>query len=140
MSRPSSTFCSVYSTLVSYQYSNLSVASKQAVLTKFHQGPEVAFNAYIASCTLFLNLSYALPVMILLVRGRHVVAASPPEFYLGKGLFGYATNWISVLFVLVTSVVRTKLNSIYYLETILTQLGVVLLLPASDSHRHLYHE
>ncbi|KAE9572125.1 Choline transport protein [Colletotrichum fructicola] len=67
-------------------------------------GPEVAFNAYIASCTLFLNLSYALPVMILLVRGRHVVAASPPEFYLGKGLFGYATNWISVLFVLVTSV------------------------------------
>ncbi|KAJ0382418.1 hypothetical protein COL922a_012610 [Colletotrichum nupharicola] len=67
-------------------------------------GPEVVFNAYIASCTLFLNLSYALPVMILLVRGRHVVAASPPEFYLGKGLFGYATNWISVLFVLVTSV------------------------------------
>ncbi|KAF9875142.1 amino acid permease [Colletotrichum karsti] len=67
-------------------------------------GPEVAFNAYIASCTLFLNLSYALPVMILLVRGRHLVSANPPEFYLGKGVLGYAMNWISVLFVLVTSV------------------------------------
>ncbi|KAK1573526.1 amino acid permease [Colletotrichum navitas] len=67
-------------------------------------GPDVAFNAYIASCTLFLNLSYALPVMILLVRGRQLVTANPPVFTLGRGLFGYVVNWTSVLFVLVTSV------------------------------------
>ncbi|KAK1982093.1 amino acid permease [Colletotrichum cereale] len=67
-------------------------------------GPDVAINAYIASCTLFLNLSYALPVMILLVRGRQLVTANPPVFTLGRGPFGYAVNWISVLFVLVTSV------------------------------------
>ncbi|KAL0937196.1 choline transport protein (amino acid permease) [Colletotrichum truncatum] len=67
-------------------------------------GPEVAFNAYIASCTLFLNLSYALPVMILLVRGRRLLSANPPEFSLGQGILGYVTNWVAVLFVLVTSV------------------------------------
>ncbi|KAM5342193.1 hypothetical protein ACJ41O_015224 [Fusarium nematophilum] len=67
-------------------------------------GPEVAFNAYIASCTLFLNLSYAAPVMILLIRGRGFLLADPPEFSLGHGLMGYIVNYISVIFVLVTSV------------------------------------
>jgi hypothetical protein len=69
-------------------------------------GPEVAFNAYIASCTLFLNLSYAAPVMILLVRGRQLVLANPPAFSLGKRL-GYVTNYTAVIFVLVTSVVSS---------------------------------
>ncbi|EXF84945.1 amino acid permease [Colletotrichum fioriniae PJ7] len=67
-------------------------------------GPEVAFNAYIASCTLFLNLSYAMPVMILLIRGRKLVTDNPPVFSLGGGIMGYLTNWTSVLFVIVTSV------------------------------------
>jgi type IV secretory pathway VirB2 component (pilin) len=66
-------------------------------------GPEVAFNAYIASCTLFLNLSYAAPVLILLIRGRSLVLDSPPEFSLGR-IPGYITNYIAVIFVLVTSV------------------------------------
>lgn len=70
------------------------------------QGPEVAFNAYIASCTLFLNLSYAAPVLILLVRGRSLVLDSPPEFSLGR-IPGYITNYIAVIFVLVTSVVSS---------------------------------
>lgn len=68
-------------------------------------GPEVAFNAYIASCTLFLNLSYAAPVAILLIRGRNLITENPPEFTLGKGILGYVVNWVSVLFVAVTSVV-----------------------------------
>ncbi|KAF5013790.1 hypothetical protein FDECE_208 [Fusarium decemcellulare] len=63
----------------------------------------LAFNAYIASCTLFLNLSYAAPVMILLVRGRSFILENPPVFSLGKGL-GYAVNYTAVIFVLVTSV------------------------------------
>ncbi|KAM0276642.1 hypothetical protein ACHAQH_006551 [Verticillium albo-atrum] len=66
-------------------------------------GPEVAFNAYIASCTLFLNLSYAAPVLILLIRGRSFIS-TPPEFSLGRGIFGYIVNYTAVIFVLVTSV------------------------------------
>ncbi|KAG5662434.1 hypothetical protein KAF25_004852 [Fusarium avenaceum] len=66
-------------------------------------GPEVAFNAYIASCTLFLNLSYAAPVLILLIRGRSLVLESPPVFSLGR-IPGYITNYVAVIFVLVTSV------------------------------------
>lgn len=67
-------------------------------------GPEVAFNAYIASCTLFLNLSYAAPVAILLIRGRRLVLDNPPDFSLGR-IKGYIINYISVIFVAVTSVV-----------------------------------
>lgn len=66
-------------------------------------GPEVAFNAYIASCTLFLNLSYAAPIMILLIRGRDLVLDNPPEFCLGK-VWGYVMNYTAVIFVIVTSV------------------------------------
>ncbi|KAF5562069.1 HNM1-choline permease [Fusarium phyllophilum] len=66
-------------------------------------GPEVAFNAYIASCTLFLNLSYAAPVLILLIRGRQMVLSQPPEFSLGR-VKGYIANYTAVIFVVVTSV------------------------------------
>ncbi|OLN90181.1 Choline transport protein 8 [Colletotrichum chlorophyti] len=80
----------------------------QAIFNLFfgllYLGPEVAFNAYIASCTLFLNLSYAVPIMILLVRGRQVVFSNPPEFFLGRGILGYVTNYVSVIFVVVTSI------------------------------------
>jgi choline transport protein len=67
-------------------------------------GPEVAFNSYIASATLFLNLSYAAPILILLIRGRKTILTKAPDFSLGSGVFGYIVNWVSVLFVLVTSI------------------------------------
>jgi hypothetical protein len=70
------------------------------------KGPEVAFNAYIASCTLFLNLSYAAPVLILLIRGRQMVLSQPPEFSLGR-VKGYIANYTAVIFVAVTSVVSS---------------------------------
>jgi choline transport protein len=75
-------------------------------------GPEVAFNAYIASCTLFLNLSYAAPIVILLIRGRKTIFTKTPDFNLGQGIFGYVVNYTAVLFVLVTSIVSS-----YYLVT-----------------------
>uniref|UniRef100_A0A8H7KC45 Choline transport protein n=1 Tax=Bionectria ochroleuca TaxID=29856 RepID=A0A8H7KC45_BIOOC len=50
-------------------------------------GPEVAFNAYISSCTLFLNLSYAAPVIILLTRGRKIIMDEPPSFPLAESGF-----------------------------------------------------
>ncbi|KAK5047323.1 hypothetical protein LTR84_006845 [Exophiala bonariae] len=66
-------------------------------------GPAVAFNAYCASCTIFLNLSYAIPVALLLIRGRQLVSTSRPVFYLGHKK-GYILNWVAVLFVFVTSI------------------------------------
>jgi hypothetical protein len=67
-------------------------------------GPTVAFNAYVASCTIFLNVSYAMPVVILLIRGRKVLLQMPPAPF-KLGISGSALNWISVIFVGVTSVV-----------------------------------
>ncbi|KAL2207051.1 amino acid transporter [Sarocladium strictum] len=68
-------------------------------------GPSVAFSAYVASCTILLNVSYVFPVFTLLVRGRQVLeqhrSLSTP-FQLGR--WGYFINWVSVIFVSVTSV------------------------------------
>ncbi|KIW46489.1 uncharacterized protein PV06_02158 [Exophiala oligosperma] len=66
-------------------------------------GPPVAFNAYIASCTIFLNVSYAAPVLVFLVRGRSAVADLTPDFSLGHR-YGFVINLIAVVFVFVTSI------------------------------------
>lgn len=69
-------------------------------------GPSVAFGAYIASCTIFLNVSYAFPVVTLLVRGRGVLEKHQmPDTPFQLGRWGYAINWVAALFVVVTSVV-----------------------------------
>ncbi|PTB66652.1 amino acid transporter-like protein [Trichoderma citrinoviride] len=69
-------------------------------------GPVVAFSAYVASCTIFLNVSYAIPIIILLIRGRkvldHYQTAKTP-FKLGR-TFGLLLNIIGALYVVVTSV------------------------------------
>lgn len=72
-------------------------------------GPSVAFNAYIASCTIFLNASYAGPVMIVLIRGRQIVLNNRPDFSMGY-LGGLAANWVSVLFVVFITIVRLAAN------------------------------
>lgn len=83
---------------------NTRLPTPNTIISNIPSGPEVAFNAYIASCTLFLNLSYAAPIMILLIRGRDLVLDNPPEFCLGK-VWGYVMNYTAVIFVIVTSVV-----------------------------------
>lgn len=70
-------------------------------------GPEVAFNAYISSCTIFLNVSYAFPVILLLVRGRKVLDQfQTPEtpFRLGRKV-GTVLNWVASIYVVVISIV-----------------------------------
>ncbi|KAI5858219.1 amino acid transporter [Durotheca rogersii] len=67
-------------------------------------GPSVAFSAYAASCTIFLNVSYAFPVIVLLVRGRGILRQHRPgrsRFSLGVG--GLALNLVAATFVVVTS-------------------------------------
>jgi amino acid transporter len=73
-------------------------------------GPVVAFSAYVASCTIFLNVSYAIPIIVLLIRGRkvldHYQTAKTP-FKLGK-TFGLVVNIVGALYVVVTSVVSLR--------------------------------
>lgn len=69
-------------------------------------GPSVAFNAYVASCTIFLNVSYAMPIVVLVVRGRRILAHETVPFSLGK--YGYFANYVGILFVGVTSVVSSS--------------------------------
>ncbi|KAH7176998.1 amino acid/polyamine transporter I [Dactylonectria macrodidyma] len=69
-------------------------------------GPAVAFNAFIASCTILLNISYAFPIFILNIRGRGILAkhqSLETPWKLGDRL-GLVLNWIASLYVLVTSV------------------------------------
>lgn len=70
-------------------------------------GPTVAFNAFIASCTIFLNASYAFPLLVIIIRGRKTLTkfqTSETPWRLGERR-GLILNWISVLYVGVTSVV-----------------------------------
>ncbi|KAJ4854698.1 amino acid permease domain-containing protein [Trichoderma breve] len=69
-------------------------------------GPVVAFSAYVASCTIFLNMSYSVPILVLLVRGRKVLAnyqSAKTPFKMGR-VFGLIVNIIAALYVVVTSV------------------------------------
>ncbi|KAJ6443745.1 choline transport protein [Purpureocillium lavendulum] len=70
-------------------------------------GPTVAFSAYVASCTIFLDVSYAFPIVVLLIRGRGVLDdhrdALRSDFKMGKKL-GLVVNIIAVVYLMVTSV------------------------------------
>ncbi|KAF8866182.1 choline transport protein [Acephala macrosclerotiorum] len=65
-------------------------------------GPTVAFNACVASTTTFLNVSYAMPIVVLVVRGRGILQRETKAFGLGR--YGYAANYVGIVFVGVTSV------------------------------------
>ncbi|KAH8889439.1 amino acid transporter [Thozetella sp. PMI_491] len=104
----------VFSNYFAHISPSLSVPVRALVLTfvfntlfgLLYLGPTVAFSAYSASCTIFLNVSYAFPVIVLLVRGRDALAAHQTEdtsFQLGNKL-GPVANWVSAIFVVVTSV------------------------------------
>ncbi|KAI2467058.1 amino acid transporter [Annulohypoxylon bovei var. microspora] len=68
-------------------------------------GPSVAFSAYAASTTIFLNVSYVFPVLTLLVRGRGVLRQHRSErTYFDLGRAGWALNVVAAIFVVVTSV------------------------------------
>lgn len=82
-----------------------------ALFGLLYLGPAVAFGAYVSSCTIFLNVSYAFPVVVLLIRGRGVLEAwqqkseqKGSSFALGR--YGWFLNWIAAGFVIITSVVR----------------------------------
>lgn len=70
-------------------------------------GPYVAFSAYMASCTIFLNVSYAMPIIVLLIRGRGFLAQHRHEkvpHQLGR-FWGYTLNIVASLYVVFATVV-----------------------------------
>lgn len=83
----------------------LAVALFNVLFGLLYLGPAVAFNAYISSCTIFLNCSYAGPIIISLVRGRNTIMLERPDFPLGR-VGGYVLNYVSVIYVIVTSAVN----------------------------------
>ena len=87
----------------------LAVALFNVLFGLLYLGPAVAFNAYISSCTIFLNCSYAGPIIILLVRGRNTIMLERPDFPLGR-VGGYILNYVSVIYVIVTSAVNDILS------------------------------
>ncbi|KAF2011870.1 amino acid transporter [Aaosphaeria arxii CBS 175.79] len=90
-------------------------------------GPTVAFGAYISSCTILLNLSYAIPITVVLLRGRSVLTqhqTADIPFQLGK--WGYAINYTAVIFVGVTTVffcfpaaIPVSVNTMNYVSAVL---------------------
>jgi amino acid permease (GABA permease) len=80
----------------------------EGILGLIYLGSSAAFNAFTGAATICLSASYALPVFILLIRGRHLVHSAP--FHLGK--LGYVINIITVLWILLAIVIFTMPTSI----------------------------
>ncbi|RKL34060.1 hypothetical protein BFJ72_g9547 [Fusarium proliferatum] len=77
-----------------------------AIFGLLYLGPTVAFNAFISSCTILLNMSYAIPVATLIIRGRDTLtrfqsADTPWRFGKVRGLI---INYVAVLYVFITSI------------------------------------
>ncbi len=68
-------------------------------------GPTVAFSAYVASLVILLNLSYAAPIIIVLIRGRQLLKLHQTNRAFRLCSFGTVVNSVSVLFLTVTSIV-----------------------------------
>ncbi|CAF1252123.1 unnamed protein product [Rotaria sp. Silwood1] len=80
----------------------------QGLLGLIYLGSSAAFNAFTGVATICLSASYALPVFILLFRGRYLVDSAP--FHLGK--FGYVINIITILWILLAIVLFTMPTAI----------------------------
>ncbi|PWY73880.1 GABA permease gaba [Aspergillus sclerotioniger CBS 115572] len=63
-------------------------------------GTSAAFDAIVSACVVGLNTSYAMPIALLVVRGRQILPQG--QFRLGR--WGYAINVIALVFLVVTNV------------------------------------
>lgn len=63
-------------------------------------GSSTAFNSMVTACISLLYVSYSIPVICLLLKGRNTINRGP--FWMGK--LGYFANWIVLLWTLFTLV------------------------------------
>ncbi|GAA5912578.1 hypothetical protein JCM8208_002001 [Rhodotorula glutinis] len=76
------------------------------IFSLIYLGSSAAFNAILSSSVVFLNLSYSVPIALLLIRGRHLLRPESfpsPTWTLGP-LLGPVCNVLSLVFTLVTTV------------------------------------
>lgn len=89
-------------------YTILACSIFNALFGLLYLGPTVAFTAYMSSCTIFLNVSYAMPIICLLIRGRSELAKSRyPSVPHQLGKWGWTVNIVAALFVVMTTVVSS---------------------------------
>ncbi|RPB27571.1 amino acid transporter [Terfezia boudieri ATCC MYA-4762] len=69
-----------------------------AILGVLYIGSVTAFNSMVTACIVLLYISYCIPVVALLIKGRNNVKHGP--FWLGK--FGLFTNWVLLVWTLFT--------------------------------------
>lgn len=68
-------------------------------------GSTSALNAILSSSVVALNISYSIPIVLVLVRGRHLLRpADQPAPTLTLGKFGPIVNIVGLLFALFTSI------------------------------------
>ena len=101
-----------------------------------------AFNSIITSAVLFLNITYAVPQGILIVRGRK---DSLPPRYLNLGAFGSLCNVFAVLWVIVLAVficmppqLPVEVGSMNYTSVVTAGLFAIVLLMWLFSGRHQF--
>lgn len=94
-------------------------------------GPVVAFSAYVASCVVFLNMSYAAPIIVLAIRGRSVLRKSQTATpFKMSGVLGWVVNVVAILYLVVTSVVST-VDATHYCKLYLTKSTQFFCFPTS---------
>jgi choline transport protein len=71
-----------------------------AVLGCLYLGSSTAFNAMVTACIVLLYISYAIPVICLLIRGRENIAHGP--FWMGS--MGLLANWVLLIWTAFTLV------------------------------------
>ena len=79
-----------------------------ACLGPLYLGPSAAFSAYVASCTILLNLSYAAPIVVLISHGRAILSEhqSPSTPFKMRSYWGQVVNIVAAIYIAVTFVVR----------------------------------
>ncbi|GJN89992.1 hypothetical protein Rhopal_002981-T1 [Rhodotorula paludigena] len=103
-----------FSRFLSKLNSRTSVPDRAILLTSFlcicfaliYLGSSAAFNAILSSSVVFLNISYCVPIALLLIRGRHLLRPESfpsPTWTLGP-ILGPIANVVALCFTAVTSV------------------------------------
>ncbi|KAH8173961.1 amino acid permease domain-containing protein [Sarocladium implicatum] len=83
----------------------LACSGFNCVFGLLYLGPYVAFSAYMSSCTIFLNVSYAMPIIMLLIRGRSTLNDQRyPGLPHQMGKWGFFVNIVASLYVVITTV------------------------------------
>ncbi|KLJ11107.1 hypothetical protein EMPG_13606 [Blastomyces silverae] len=83
-----------------------------SVLGLLYLGSSTAFNSMVTACIVLLYISYAIPIIALLIRGRDNIKHGP--FWLGK--IGLCANIVVLLWTLFT-VIMYSFPSVYPVKT-----------------------